>query len=369
MNRVRFVLPCSSGGRRARGQFNAGFTLVELMISVVLGLIVTAGVISVFLGTQQSYRANKALGSVQQASRNAFDLMSGDIREAGFTGCDSSGYVANVLKNGPNNSGTDWWANWANAVHGYTQGAATDAALTVQPVGTSGTPTTLYDQVAGTDSLQLVGADNESVSVSTHVPLASTFTLNEPTAQVHLVSGDVIVVCDPNHAVITQITSYTPSAVTLTTAAAVGTPGNCSINLGDPTSCAAGGGTSYTYRKNSVIAKLTASDWYIGYYNATQGKSLFRLTLQTDSSSAAKPVMQEMVRGVTGMSLAYHVSGSPSFVTAASVSAADWSKVDSVQVNLTLLGSTQPANSSSSGGNQLINRTYTSTSTIRNRVK
>ena len=43
---------------------SAGFTLIELMIAMLLGLIVIAGVTSVFLATQRSYRTNEALGDV-----------------------------------------------------------------------------------------------------------------------------------------------------------------------------------------------------------------------------------------------------------------------------------------------------------------
>lgn len=93
----------------------SGFSLIELMIAMVLGLVVISGVVSVFLASQQSYRTNQALGDVQDGSRMAFELMARDIRDAGLTGCNNNGRVANVLQPSP----TDWWGDWANAVHGY----------------------------------------------------------------------------------------------------------------------------------------------------------------------------------------------------------------------------------------------------------
>src|SRR5215469_8159464 len=75
-----------------------GFTLIELMVAMLLGLVVIGGVTSVFLAGQQTYRSNEALGDVEQGSRTAFELLSRDIRNAGNTGCDtSSGRVANVV--------------------------------------------------------------------------------------------------------------------------------------------------------------------------------------------------------------------------------------------------------------------------------
>ena len=53
----------------------AGFTVVELMIAMLLGLIVIGGVVSVFLANQRTYRTNQALGDVQDSSRIAFELM------------------------------------------------------------------------------------------------------------------------------------------------------------------------------------------------------------------------------------------------------------------------------------------------------
>lgn len=66
------------------GQRQYGFTLVELMIAMVLGLVVVAGVISVFIANKQSYRTNEALSQVQDASRTAYEFMARDIRMAGY---------------------------------------------------------------------------------------------------------------------------------------------------------------------------------------------------------------------------------------------------------------------------------------------
>lgn len=331
-----------------------GFTLIELMIALLLGAIVIAGVVSVFLGTQQSYRANQALGDVQDGSRIAFDLMSRDIREAGLTGCYSTGTgsVANVLSNSPNNSGTVWWANWGNTIHGYSSG---DPALTV---GTGA-----KQQVTGTDSLELVGASDLSVSVATHVASTSTFTLNESTST--LVAGDVVVACDPNHSVVLQLSTATGSPLQLTYASPGLVPGNCSTGLAFPTVCTTTG-TSYTYGANAQIARLNASDWYIGNYNdtvaGTKGTSLYRADLETNST-VPTVVPEEMVRNVSAMTILYHQLPNTAFLSAASIT--NWAAVDSVQVTLTLQSSNQLASTSM----KPIVRTFTSTTTLRNRVK
>jgi type IV pilus assembly protein PilW len=74
-----------------------GFTLLELMISMVLGLVVIGGALGVVLSNRQSYRTNEGLSQVQERARTAFELLARDVRQAGVTGCNNNGRVANVL--------------------------------------------------------------------------------------------------------------------------------------------------------------------------------------------------------------------------------------------------------------------------------
>lgn len=67
-----------------------GFSLVELMVAMVLGLIVVGGTISIFSGTMQSTRLNQALAQMQSNTRFATALISNDLRMAGFSGCASN---------------------------------------------------------------------------------------------------------------------------------------------------------------------------------------------------------------------------------------------------------------------------------------
>jgi type IV pilus assembly protein PilW len=329
-----------------------GFTLIELMVAMLLGLIVVAGVVSVFLAAQQTYRTNQALGDVQDGSRIAFEMMARDIRDAGFAGCNSTnGRVANVL-----NPSSAWWTDWGNAVHGYGSGTPTaDPALTVG--------TAEGNQVSGTDSLQLLGAADTGLSVAaTPSSTAATFKLNDTTSD--LTTGDVIMVCDPDHATIVQITNYISSTVSVEHQTGSGTPGNCSKGMGYPTPnpCTTNG-NGYSFGPNSQIFKLGAADWYIGV-NQLKGTSLYRVSVVTTGTKTPTPTptAQEMVRDVTAMAITYHQAPNTDFVAASAVS--DWSKVDAVQVRLTLQSSDQRAGTDV----KPITRTFAATTTIRNRV-
>ena len=356
--------------RKVRGPLyrQGGFTLIELMIAMLLGLIVIGGVTSVFLAGQQTYRANEALGDVGDSSRVAFEMLSRDIRSAGLTGCDSvGGRVANTL----NPSATNWWADWNNALHGYDNLTAID-----DPALTAALPTTgPTSPVIGQSSVHVVSTGGMGLTVDTDKEPAANFKLNESTS--NLQPADVVIVCDPDHSTIVQITG--PNSSNLITivhnANSSGTnpsPGNCSKGLGYPTSCSSVNGNIYTFGHNSRIAKLTATDWYIGN-NPVKGFSLYRLSL-VNSGTGPVPTPQEMVRNVTGMKITYLQPPGTGFVTASNVTGTSslgppptgWAAVNAAQITLTVISTNLHASVDNS---KPIQRSFSSTTTVRNRVQ
>jgi len=311
----------------------SGFTLIELMVAMLLGLVVMGGVISVFLSNQQVYRTNKAISDVQDSARVAFEMMARDIRAAGVTGCDNSGRVANVLKS------TQWWANWGNAVRGY-------AAAQSDPV--AGT-----NRASNTDSIMLLGAEASGVSVNTHTEPSGTFTLNESTT--NLQAGEIVIVCDPDHAAVMQLSNVSGTTLTHTTS---GTPGNCTNDLSYPTVCSSTG--SYVFAANAQIARLNAAHWYVG--KNANGTSLYRVAVTTGAGGAAATLTSEMVRDVTGLTISYHQSSGTAFLAADQIT--DWSQVDAVRSTLTLISTDRRAGTNA----KPVARSFTSTTTIRNRV-
>ena len=330
---------------------STGFTLVELMVAMLLGLIVIGGVVSVFLANQQSYRTNEALSEVQDGSRIAFEMMAQDIRNAGLTGCDSSdtGNVANVLKNSPAGGGTMWWANWNNVLVGY--GGTGDPAVTVG--------TAAANKVAGTESLQLIGATNAGLSVSVHDKGAMQFTLSENSSDLtsaDLKLGDAMIVCDPQFAAIFQSTNYNGTAKTVAYNTLTSAPGNYSNIL-------ASTGIPYTFVTNSLIAKLTAVDWYIGNTPppVVGGRSLYRVRL-VNNAGKLDTTTDEMVRNVIDMKITYLQSGGTTFLPVAADT--NWGAVSAVQVWLKLQSTDQFAGTDV----KPLTREFTATTTVRNRV-
>ena len=80
--RMGTTMRTRSGRTSARG-----FTLVELMISLIIGLLVIAGVFTVFFASRTSYTQNEAQSRVQENARIALELLASDLRHAAFMGC------------------------------------------------------------------------------------------------------------------------------------------------------------------------------------------------------------------------------------------------------------------------------------------
>ena len=63
-----------------------GVSLIELMITLVVALLLLGGLIQVYLSNKQSYNAQEQLARMQESGRFAMDLITADLRRAGYWG-------------------------------------------------------------------------------------------------------------------------------------------------------------------------------------------------------------------------------------------------------------------------------------------
>ena len=80
-----------------RSSRQRGFTLIELMVAMVLGLLVAAGIVTVFSSTSSSNKAQTQLARLQEEGRFAITRLTGDLRMANGQYCSSTGGVASNL--------------------------------------------------------------------------------------------------------------------------------------------------------------------------------------------------------------------------------------------------------------------------------
>ena len=82
--------------RRSRG-----FSLVELMVAITLGLLLTAGMIQLFNSSKVTFRTNDAVARVQENGRFALEMLKIQLREAGTLGfCAGQVPIRNHLNTG-----------------------------------------------------------------------------------------------------------------------------------------------------------------------------------------------------------------------------------------------------------------------------
>lgn len=327
-----------------------GVTLIELMISLVLGLLVTAAAIGIFASNKQVFRSTENLSRLQENARVAYELMAREVREAGGNPCSSNVPIVNVVKPSAN----DWWRDWSNGVRGYDETIAFAGA----PFGAGA-----GGRVSETDAIELRSGAPGEVTVTDHKPNSAQFKVS--TNNHGLSDGDIVMVCDFVQGSIFQVTgaqSGINDTVVHNPGGGVADPGNCSKGLGwaNPPDCSTNG-KSYAYGPNSTIAKLRVTAWYIGN-NARaggNGRSLYHTVIR-NNGGAVQVQNQEVTEGVQDMQIQYLVPGSANYVDASDIT--DWPKVSAARIVLTMQGQDRVGTDGSRLG-----RTVEHVVTLRNR--
>lgn len=340
-----------------------GFTLIELMVALVLGLIISGAAVAVFSANKQTYAATESLGRIQENARTGYELMARDLRDAAGSVCGRSGGFGLALKNELNASTSNWYTNWNggatgnNGVFGYES-----AALSDRPFGTA-----VGDRAAGTAAIELHGAmagDDTAI-----VPPNNN---NEKNIKVHDASGfavgDIVVACDPGQININQITAISGTTITRNDTGTPPVPGNADATryfgcwngafvLSPTVTCPTG------QKWPASLAKLQAQRWYIGV-NDHGGRSLFRDSM-VNSGGTLVVRADEIAEGVQDLQLSYLLDGATGYVNADGVAAADWGagKVVAVRIILTVNDSEKTGT-----GFTQISRTLEHTVTLRNRA-
>ena len=188
-----------------------------------------------------------------------------------------------------------------------------------------------------------------------------TITLNN--ANPDLQAGDIVIMCDPGQSAIFQ-TATMPSANSFTYDASGSSPGNNSTNL-DYTDAA--NPTGIQFKQNSQVSRYQAVDWYVGN-NGVGGTSLYRMSLQNVGGVPTETAM-EMVRNVSNMQITYlapnfGTNGNAFQTAATTTSDSAWGNVSAVRVVLTTYSTFNRATVDAKS----VSRTYSFTTTIRNRV-
>jgi type IV pilus assembly protein PilW len=290
----------------------AGFSLVELMVAVTIGLILLAAVAGIFVSSKRSYSTQDRLARLQENARFAVQAITRDLRMAGYSGClDDITLVNNTL-----NSSYEF--NVSNTMEGINGSGNWSPSGTASGLSIN----------SGTDAITIRKADATTPSVKI------TKQMNTDTAELDVdvtsifQEGQVIMVTDCASADIMQITAVQTSAMKLQHA-----PSN------DP---APGNDTQKLSKKYGPTAKIlffSTTTYFVGPRSVTDSTPvLFR------KENSGNP--EELVEGVESLQILYGKDtdttpdGVPNIYLEAGASgltsATDWANVKSVRIGILL---------------------------------
>lgn len=294
----------------------SGFGLVELMISVAIGLVLIAGVSQIYVQSKNTYRVSEAASRLQENGRFAIIKLREDIRMAGYFGCGAGGTGDSKALEITNNLRLDADGNQQTMFGDF-------------DVGITG-----VDNDGGTsDSVTIMRTVNSGLRVVQQMPQVSAviFVTENNILQV----DDILLICDVAQGDIFQMTG--PAANnsngkkdTVVHNSGAGDPGNYSPGACD----VAGGGSKHclstSYGYNAKILKIEMVKYYVA--NGAAGTpALFR------SIDGAPGV--ELVEGVENMQIVYGIDSTGNravdrYADASSIATAQWERVMSARVSL-----------------------------------
>ncbi len=296
-----------------------GFTLIELMIGMALGLFLIAVMGTIYVGSKGAFQSQEATSRLQENGRYAMDTIAADLRMSGFRGC--LGAVRATTFTNTLNTPTAVLYNYAQPTWGsrYT-GAGWSPALTAPLSGlsltTDGDILVIRRPKGSGWSLIAEMADaNGAMTVS------STSTLSQ---------GDLLMVADCGGAAVLQATNATPGTAGLiqhVVGAPGVSPGVSTTNLGR------------VFLHDASVWRMQTVAYYLAPSLRRPGQvSLWSSVEPTYGGSA----QTELVTGVERMAVSYGVDTNADFAADRFRSAdqvADWAEVVSARVELLLVGS------------------------------
>jgi len=349
-----------------------GLTLIELMIAIVLGLLITAAVIQLFVNNKQTYRITESQMQLQNNARFALNALSKDIRLAGFSGCRAvenmnvyviaSGAVASMTENTVI-SGTENWGLGTSATLGAVKTASD--VFTLQRA-----------QGCGAALTGNLSTANASVQV------------NAPNS-CNLQANDVLMIADCEDAHIFRATTVSPGVNKQTIAHASNINQANRFCKGYETlpqagNCDAGKNKLYSY--DAELYKFVSTSYFIrDDQNGHPALWVFDHNSATNTVDPDKLNPQIMVEGISDMQINYGIDDNgddviDDYKTAQAVTiATEWHKV--ISAELSLLVETQETNLrlndqqlsyngvTTSETDRRIRRVFSTTVGIRNRVQ
>lgn len=335
-----------------------GMTLIELMIALLIGVFLLAGIMQVFVSSQQNYRIQDNLSRIQENGRFAIEFIGRDIRMADYWGC-----VSNATVNVQNK------LNVSATFDSYTNGIAGEEDDNGGNNGDANNDENGNSIWDGTDSITLRGALGNGVNLTAlGAGKTEDFIVNAGSS---LSQNDLVVISNCTSGDIFQVTNNVDGGVSVAHGNGnVGQLGNRSTSLGYAPAAPGADLDENVYGSEAQIYKLKFATYRI--QNNAGDPVLFR--------SMNGAAFQGLIDGIENMQILYgedtDADGSPNYyVDADSIS--DMNQVTAIRISLLVRSiednlTLQPRSYSYLGVNitptdRRLRRVFTTTINLRNR--
>ena len=285
--------------KQSNGLINrqVGLTMIELMIAMVIGLLLTAAVLQVFVGTRVTYAAQSSLAKLQESGRFAMEYLAHDIRQAGYAGCSVNNTITNVVDDG---TGVDEFFDIRDAVTARNNVAA---GLAYDGRNVSPGSDVIMVKYAIPGSTCTVGAHN-----------ADTGTITCQAGHVFQ-RGNILILssCALEHSAVFQQTNDNLNDGSTTTISHIVdntlTPGNCTRGLARTTTCDGGSGEPLQFNVGDAILQMASYRFFIAT-NDFNEPALWReeiASVDVGGNVSLQTNARELVEGVEDMQILYGV--------------------------------------------------------------
>lgn len=302
-----------------------GLSLVELMISLTLGIVLMTGVVQMFLTSRVTYNTQQAISRIQESGRMAMEILSADARMAGYMGCLNNAADVNYGLE----PSTNYQYDFLVGVMGY---AANDTKLSDADITASANTEALVIRRASNGSAPIIEEHAEATNANLKVnanPDSNCVLSGD------LCAGDIAIISDCTKGHIFRAVGISQSSGKTTVAHSQGggaSPKNSGNFLGN-----------LAFGAGSEVLALKTITYYIAPSSFPNGdvevRSLWMKQGEED------PV--ELVEGVERMAFEYGVDNDPDdednipineYKTLGDMAAGDWENVRAVRIQLLLYG-------------------------------
>lgn len=289
-----------------------GFSLIELMVALAIGLLLTIGVVQIFSASRSTYQLDEGLARAQENGRFAIEFISREVRHAAHLGCRRNVSVFNNLA-----GATPLYTVNGIFGHEYSTPSTAPGSTYFIPPSPSNTstgwspalPTSVTASAGAIPGSDVIGIERFTPTpINIAATTTRTTTLMVPPAQANLFDvDDIVMITDCHKASIFQVTDVNLSTGAVSHDLGGGPPGNrCGVwenNVSGSSNAAGDACNEQVYEPNAMIGQVSSVFFYVARDPIGNRPTLYQSVIPPGLPAIPNP----LVEGVENIQILYGV--------------------------------------------------------------